>query len=446
MATAFDDVEGLLQQIISGERDIDDLDEEEVVMMRNKLNPYGQAVALDNNDKKLFAYSLINLKEEYLKKFLTTSLIGFLYKRADEHGVPDGDYVVPVEELDRNEITHDFISENVVDGNVVLKKETPAGVSGGEDFTQEESTANKFKRIVIREFLDDMFTFNPDKHVRSAYQRNKHDPERQKVKTSKKKKSEKYKKDSKASAKLTQEERNLLEYGRVTGKIPPVDLFHHFTTYMDVNYDALRIATRNLYCEKPDLDYTLNVYTDLPSMAEYNDFVHKHEDDIPVIIRCCEQNKWTFQANFAENRDRQQFYNKNTRVLQEILDTAEANQRLGKDILNKRIRRKKQQNIDECGPDDDKFIKQYKKEQRKQHRKAGLKEPSEKERAQQELEDKYLNRYDKPDDMLDEEEYKDAIQIQTWTHDTKGKKLKPSSFFSQSEKVDAQNTKLGGGE
>ena len=58
MANTIDDVEGLLQQIISGERAVDDLDEEEVIQMRNRLNPYGQAVTLDNDDGVVFVVVL----------------------------------------------------------------------------------------------------------------------------------------------------------------------------------------------------------------------------------------------------------------------------------------------------------------------------------------------------------------------------------------------------
>ncbi len=186
----------------------------------------------------------------------------------------DGDYVTPVEELDREEITREFIEENVIDGEVVLKEEVKPSVSGGEGSTQYETTANKFRRMVIRDFLDDLFTFNPDKHVRSAYSRNPSDPERKKIKPKKGKKTQKTQK----TKNLTREEKNLLEYGRVTGKIPPADLFHNFKYYMESNYDALRIATRDLYCEKPDLDFTIKIYDDFRNQDEYNDFVHKYEE------------------------------------------------------------------------------------------------------------------------------------------------------------------------
>ncbi len=434
MTSPVDIVDGLFSDIINGTRNIDDLDEDEVVELRSKLNPYGQAIKLESRDEKFYAYSLINLKEEYLKKFLMTALVGFLFRRADEYGVPDGDYVVNAEDLDEDEVKQAFIEDNIVKGKVVLRKEKKAGISGGEDFSQEESNYNRLKRMIIHQFLKEQFEFNPDKHVRSAYQRNKFDPERKKI-NPRKKHSKPYVKGSE----MTKAEKNKVEYERIIDHIPSADLFHYFTYYIDANHDAVRIATRNLYNEKPDLDYTLIVYNGFDSMDDYNKFIHKHENEFTAQIRCSKQNQWTFQTSCIVNRERQQFYNTNTRILKDILDTVEDNQRLGKDMLQKRIKIRKDQNIEECGPDDEKFLKNYKKEQRNYHRKAGLKEPTERERQQRELEEKYMNKFDKPSKILEDSEL-DAIEVQTWCHDVKGKKMKPSSFFTKAEDVDENKT------
>ncbi len=110
--------------------------------------------------------------------------------------------------------------------------------------------------------------------------------------------------------------------------------------------------------------------------------------------------------------------------------------------MQKRIRRKKDQNIEECGVDDKKFLNNYRKEQRQKHKKAGLKEVTEKERAQQELEDKYMTRYDRPSEDIDDY---NAIEVQTWELDTKSKKLKPDSFLTEAEDVDQDSTVIVGG-
>lgn len=423
-------VDELFDSLVNGERDIDDLDADETIDMLNKLQPYTPNVKTSSDNNKIYAYSLINLREEYDKKRITTSVIGFLFRMADEYGVPDGSYVDHLEELNKDEITKEYIESNIINGNVVLKKEVPAGVSGGENYVSDESIANKFKRLIIREFLMDMFEYNPDYHVRTAYQKNKNDPERNKVRDHGKH-MKPYRKGKKVS-KVNEMER---EYNRIVDHIPSADMFHRLTYYMDSCHDPIRIAVRDLYAEKPDLEYSLIIYDQFDNREDYQRFVDKNENSVIADIREIKQNNWTLQMMFSENRERQLYYNKNTRILQEIMDQHESGKRLGKDMMEKRKYRKKQQNIDECGPDDEKFTKEYKKEQSKTLRKSGLVEMSKRERQQYDIEQKYLNKYDRPSPMLDDKEFEDAIEVQTWTNDTKNRKLKPSSFFTQAEKL-----------
>jgi hypothetical protein len=431
MAAYISPVDRLIEDLKSGLRSIEDLDEDEVIEIRQALNPYGTAINLENNTGKYFAYSFINLREEYLKKFLMTSLIGYLFKRCDEWGVPDGDYVVPIEDFNQEQITREFIEENVVNGKVVLRQEAVAGVSGGENFSQEETAANRYRRMIISQFLNEMFTFNPDKHVRSAYKKNPEDKTRNKLKT--KKKMGKYQKnpDDKVKSQLN-------EYDRTISRIPPEDTFYMLKNYMDNNYDALRLATNDIYAEKPDLDSTLVIYNDFPNEDKAREFINRHQNDVIADIRVCLQNQWTFQAAFRQNMDKLICGNTQTQVLQEILDAAQQNQTFAKDFLNKRIHRKKEQNIKECGPDDEAFIRNYKKDQAKDNKKKGLKHISAKERAQYELEKKYYNKYDKPSDDVKDE----GIEVQTWTHDVKGRKMKPGHFVTKADQSDMERAKL----
>lgn len=417
------DTQELIEFLVNGNIDTEVMTKEEIEAARKKLNPLGKAIKLENNSGKHFAYSLINLKKEYMEKELMVSIIGYLYRRSDEFGVPKGDYVKPVEELNYDEIKKQFIEENVVNGQVLLKEYTHNTISGGENYSQQETIENKFKRMVIREFLNDCFVMNPDKHVRSAYQRNAEDPERLKVNLANKPKTD--------TRKLKGKDAKLQEYKRMVNAIPPAELFHSFKMYIDNNYDAIRLATRDLYCDKPDLDYMIIIYDSFPTRKEYDDFVNKYENDIITELRCCVQNQWVFQSSFKENRERLQFYNSNTRVLQQILDEAEAGSKLGKDMLNKRINIAKTTNESEAGKDDEKFLENYKKDKRNEHKKAGLKNVSEMEKAELEIRKKYYNEFDIPK-LADQVE--DTVEVQVWTNDTKEGKLKPSSFLTKASK------------
>ncbi len=415
----------LIKELTEGTRAIEDMDEDELLEVREALNPYGTAINLENNTGKHFAYSLINLREEYMKKFLMTSLIAYLFKLSDEWGVPDGDYVVPVEEFDRDTITREFIEDHLVNGKVVIKEEREPGVSGGENFTQEESPTNRFKRMVVRDFLNKALTFNPDKHVRSAYKKNPGDTTRNKLKSKKKQKP--YKKGESDPVK-----KQFVEYDRATSKVPSADIFYNLRDYMDNNYDALRIATNDLYSEKPDLDYTLVIYDSFATEEKAREFINRHQNDVISDIRVCLQNCWTFQSAFRQNQDKVICGTTQTQILQEILDTAQQNQTFAKDFLNKRIARKKEQNIRECGEDDETFLRNYKKEHAAANRKKGLKSLSKKEQEQQDIERKYYNKFDRPSDEVKDE----GIEVQTWTHDVARGKMTPGSFVTREEKAD----------
>lgn len=404
---------------------------DELADIRKRLNPLGHVLSPVDNKQEFYAYSFINLKEEYIKKFIMTSLIGFLFRRADEFGVSVGDHPDCTEDLDKDKILKDFIEENLINGKVVLKEEKSKDDGyGGGDQDQAETNYNKLKRIMVNEFLRDTFIFNPDQHVRSAYLRNKHDPDRRKIKTKNGKVNNKKNKRGEKKTpynKMTLEEKNMVEYGRMTGTIPPADVFHHFTRYMNQNYEACRKATEDLYADKPDLEVFLNIHGSFPTMEAYQEFIHEHEGEIQLSIHCAQRGKYVIQTAFKENRERLQYYNKNTRVMEELVEQAQAGEKLGKDLMQKRIRTAKEKNEAENGPDEASFI-EYKKSKRKQYNKAGLKELSEKERKQADLEKRMMSKADYP-----EEEVDDYNAVQLGIHITDGKHMKTSQLFIESE-------------
>jgi hypothetical protein len=422
------ELDELLAQVVSGERDIDDLEEEDVVELRKRANPYAHVLKMSKNENKFFAYSITNLSEDYQKKLLTTSLIGFLYRQGDEFGVPQGDYVIPVEELDREQIMREFIESNIVDGKVKIRREVEPSVAGG-DGNQEESTYNRFKRLIIREFLDGVLQHNPDKNIRSAYRRNKADPTRHKVTPGKKKKVP----PSRELVDASEGDKAKAEYRRMTNVIPPVELFKHYENYFNANYDAIRMATNDLYAEKPDLDYMINIYDCFDSEEKYNDFVHKHEGEFTMEIRCARQNHWVVQTPTSANRETLQMYNREHRILQEILDTKQEEAKLGRDLMQHKMRKLKQKNVEEAGPDDEKFLSNYKKSKGKELRKSGMKEITDRERRQLEVEERYLNEYDRP--SREAENTPDSIEVRMFEHDPHKRRLTTSTFLTRSDNL-----------
>lgn len=134
--------------------DLSKLPEERILEMRKKLNPYGRTI--EGSDKYL-NFSITQIQHEYWKKLIISAFIGFLNRMNDEWKVPEGVPVVPV---------YDYLDDPT-------KVDTPKMVlEKGYKKTIDEYEFNKKwmeKRVIVKEFLEEMFQFNPEEHVRSAY-------------------------------------------------------------------------------------------------------------------------------------------------------------------------------------------------------------------------------------------------------------------------------------
>ncbi len=75
------------------DKELAELPTEKILEIRKKLNPYGRTIAGSN---KYLNFSVTQITHEYWKKFITTSMIGFLNRMCDEWKVPAGVPVVSV--------------------------------------------------------------------------------------------------------------------------------------------------------------------------------------------------------------------------------------------------------------------------------------------------------------------------------------------------------------
>jgi outer membrane biosynthesis protein TonB len=138
--------------------------------------------------------------------------------------------------------------------------------------------------------------------------------------------------------------------------IPPQDTFHRWQYYMEVNYEELRAATEAIYHEKPDLDWALILYEyfeggEAEVEAAFEAFRDKHQDEIVTDIKGIDFGQWTLLGDFKGNREKITFYNKHTEILKRILDRHAEDKKLGADLMRHRVRRLKAKNIREAGPD-----------------------------------------------------------------------------------------------
>lgn len=412
-----------LDAILSGltNEDLANVPANEVLEMRKKINPYGRTIEGSN---KYLNFSITQIHHEYWKKFIITAFVGFLNRMNDEWKVPEGVPVVPV---------YDYLQDkSKADTPEMILKKGEKSVLYDYEFNRKWME----KRIAVKEFLEEMFQFNPDEHVRSGYIPNRGDKERkpidtpagklavahlkkkdkdfrakeelyEDVKNSKKPvktkkvrvtlvdkkgnkktiirevpdltddKSDNSAQDSSSNSTTQAQDSNSVASSQksteVTKKtdgakdptvsstvrtmIPPHDVFGRFKVYFTNNYEELRDAVRDLYCEKPELELAINPYAWHNTKEEAETFKKKHANEVISEIFTVDSGKWNFFDTFKEQRDSVNFYNDKTIILEEMIKQHERDEKLGQDLMNKRIEKTKRKNIIEAGPDAESFKK-----------------------------------------------------------------------------------------
>ena len=353
---------------------LDELDDEslakmsdtDVLELRKQLNPYGRTIEGSN---KILTYSYTDLRHEYLKKILLTSMVGFLNRMCDEWKVPDGIPVIPVYDYVKDPSKLDEFEKTLKD----------------PEFMRKDLDLNKAymaKRVAIKEFLEDMFQYNPDFHVRSSYNPNLDDPDRKIIDTPagqlaiyQLKKADPefnerwhiYERDQKnqQDVKEPREPSETDETQKIVSDVKkqcsemilPADIFHRFQYYYDSHYEELKEIVGDLYCDKADLESAINPYAWHDTEDDADKFIDKHQNEVITSIYKARSGAWNIFAPYKKVRESMRYFNKKTMVLEEIAKQIERDAKLGADLMKKRIKVKKQKNINEDGPDDPAFLK-----------------------------------------------------------------------------------------
>lgn len=347
------DLADLLKDLEQNPDKLDEMTDEQLRNIEKNLNPYGATIF---GDEKYTCLSFTNLREVYMTKLLTTALIGFLNQMCEEHetdiepSVDISKFTKLVDHPDRGnkelmdklynekaklhelegksveescELAAAFIEANYAPSEVVDMQ----AVDIETERVKAEISASE--REIIGRFISKHFKFNPNVHVVNSYSPNS-DPERK-------------------------DKPDFVESN------VPGETFNRFQMYYDVNYEKLRDAVRYLYAEKPDIEVAVNVYGSFDSLEEANKFVEKNKDKVITNVLTLTNNKWNLIGSFKENRDRVNFYNKNTVILENIIKQRESDAKIGKELLSKRVRKMKAKNIKRYGKDHPNFTK-YKKQ------------------------------------------------------------------------------------
>jgi hypothetical protein len=373
----------LLERINDDPSFVDSLPEDELDKIQHLVSPFGTVVPVTKGNSKSdddvphVCLSFTNLRQEYMKKLMITGLVAYLYRRADEYGRAYRDTVTFMDDMsateeqviknqarqaeldqaiitslrERNElesvVTRDTAQELINRNEYTANKTrmTKEQIHTMRDFANElnrnidklrllnksidnmnselDALQGFGKRFIIRQFLDDQFRFNPDKHVRSSY-------------ASMKKTGDK----APAAAKF----------------IPPDDTFHNFQYYVDSNYEELRSVAEEIYRLKPDLEVGIIPYGEFATLREANDFVEQNKTATIADIRTLKVGKWNFIEAFKANRDRIEAYRGT--IVEDILKQVKDDTKIGAQLTMDRATRRRKENIRETGTDP-KAVREY---------------------------------------------------------------------------------------
>lgn len=237
-------------------------------------------------------------------------------------------------EVDKYEATEEDYDEIAAEVKKELKIEE----------TAEEYTAKLQDKI--QTFLDEYFRYNPDKHVRFAYKPNYEDPSRTPLKTD--------------------------EEGRVTEEtpersiIPPDDTFFRWKRYMQANYEELRQATDDIYCEKSDFEagyvpYEVFEGTEKEITEAFDDFKRKYAKEFEAEIMLGTFGQWNLLGPWEQNRKKLDFYSANTEIIKRIIDKNREDEAAGVKLMKDRAEKSKKETAKKYGPDAPSF-KSYRRQ------------------------------------------------------------------------------------
>lgn len=413
-------IDYIIEEITKNPAIINNFNDDEIIEIHKKLNPYNTTIT-SKDSTKYTCLSYTNLREEYLEKLLTTSLIGFLFRLNDEYEI-DEEYLT--EQIDENQFIESTPNPNMEDVELVKSKTNELFYNKkiaylqetNPDITHEEvnksqlpvdlevdflATVNKevqelYKPLVsvnklklseykeqkikeqsveeqkvIKRFLNKFFEYNADNDVKCSYDKKSAIKDGSRDEINKIYKDFETKEDiiKAFDEKMELEELHLLKRNTKSlseeelykDKIPSKDIYHRFHNYYEINYETLRKSVKDIYGLTPDLEIAFNIYDQFNSLEEAEAFIDKNKKTVITSIKTVTNNKWVFTGPFEQNMDKRKFYNENTVILENILKQMEDDAQMANNMMKDRVKKKKMKNIKEMGEDDPKFM-QYKKE------------------------------------------------------------------------------------
>ena len=214
----------------------------------------------------------------------------------------------------------------------------------GIDTTKEEKIEEC--KDFIQDFMDHFLVYNPDLHVRAGYHPDFEDEFRNMLVP---KNNENYAEmvDTYHEAKRKYREYKETEYE--CSLIPPEDTFARYRRYVDQNYESIRQAVIDIYGENASLEYIIEPYEVFDNLEATEKWKRKYVDELNLDVHIIEMNCRTMLASWEKNREALDYYSKNTEIIKKMIDKAEKDEKISKEMTKKRMEITKKQNEKDHG-------------------------------------------------------------------------------------------------
>ena len=383
-------LKNILEDIEKNPEILDEMTEDEIRELRKEIHPYSNVVGLGD---KYTILSFTNIDAEFNKRLITMGVAGFVYKMLEEFNPEDHpqlDELYPEEDKDKL------------------------------PFTVEK----------IKGFLDTIFNYNPEDHVRPLKREN-----------------------ASSLNELTAQKQKELNI-----PMPPADTMLRFTRYLDNHFEQLRDITARAWGIDSAIEDAIQVMETFNTEDEAKAFREKYQDDFRCQVRVLQHGVWNLVGPWEKNRDKMEYLNEQTQFLQEVMDRLEEDERLGAEMMRKRVKKKKTRNIEKDG-NDPKTLDQYagltgkrldklgasrveltEAELAKAQAKAARKKARGKTETvaqdpdpeqEQEQDDKYINMSEDDGECPD-----DAVEVNVIEISKGGKQVKKSKFYTEADSQD----------
>lgn len=285
------------------------------------------------------------------------------------------------------------------------------------------------ERLVIERFLNSIFNFNPDKHVRQSY---KYEPNENKY--------ENYKDN--VLTPVTKDIQEDLE--NIKKHIPSDNVFYNYNQYFEHSYEIMRAATENIYKLSPLIELAFNIYAQFKTPEECKEFVEKYQHLVKNDITIVQNNSWRLVLNgFAENKKVNEIVDKQNIFLQNMLKQHEKDTKIKEEILNKQVEVKKIKNIKRMGKKNN-AMKDYEGLDDGYMRRSGAQSVNVNTdnitSEIDEIEEQLISEYGAP---VDEDGIpEDCIAVDVFHSNPNKNTFETSRIFSKSEQLDSELSKI----